>query len=90
MSDTALPRESNIRSLAKAITYRITGSLTTAAITWFVTGDLHTALAVGGLEPIVKIGVYYAHERIWQRIPVGTVRRLFARLTGRGDSGTRS
>lgn len=69
-------RESSLRSLLKAITYRITGTLTTALITFGVTGELTTALAVGSIEPFIKLGVYYLHERIWQRVPIGTVRRL--------------
>lgn len=68
--------ESSLRSLLKAITYRITGTLTTGAITFGVTGELTTALAVGSIEPFIKLIVYFVHERIWQRVPIGTVRRL--------------
>lgn len=74
-------RESSLRSLLKAITYRITGTLTTGAITFGVTGELTTALAVGSIEPVVKLLVYYFHERAWQRVPIGTIRRL-AHLDG--------
>lgn len=73
--DTPL-RESSLRSLLKAITYRITGTLTTALITLSVTGEMATALAVGSIEPFVKLLVYFVHERAWQRVPIGTVRRL--------------
>ena len=69
-------RESSLRSWLKAITYRITGTLTTGLITLAVTGEFATALAVGSIEPVVKIVVYYVHERIWQRVPIGTVRRI--------------
>jgi uncharacterized membrane protein len=41
-----------------------------------VTGQLATALAVGSIEPFIKLIVYYVHERAWQRVPIGTVRRL--------------
>lgn len=70
------PRESTLRSLLKAITYRITGTVTTASLTFVVTGDVSMALTVGGIEPFVKIGIYYLHERAWQRVPIGSVRRL--------------
>ena len=69
-------RESALRSLLKAVTYRVTGTITTALVTWFVTGEFATALAVGSIEPFVKLIVYFVHERIWQRVPIGTVRRL--------------
>ena len=74
---TALPvRESQLRSILKAITYRITGTITTALVTLLITGDYLMALAVGSIEPWIKIVVYYLHERLWQRVPIGTIRRL--------------
>lgn len=76
MDDQATARESQLRSILKAITYRITGTITTALITFFVTGEILLALAVGGIEPFVKIAVYYVHERLWLRVPIGTIRRL--------------
>jgi len=76
MNPTATARESQLRSILKAVTYRITGTFTTATITFLVTGQLHTALAVGMVEPFVKIVIYYVHERLWQHVPVGTIRRL--------------
>jgi len=76
MNALSRARESSLRSFLKAITYRITGTLTTALITFAVTGELATALAVGSIEPFIKLVVYYVHERAWQRVPIGTVRRL--------------
>jgi uncharacterized membrane protein len=69
-------RESALRSLLKAITYRVTGTITTALVTLLVTGEFATALAVGSIEPFIKLLVYFVHERIWQRVPIGAVRRL--------------
>lgn len=76
MNAQSSTRESVLRSLLKAITYRVTGTLTTALVTYLVTGEFATALAVGSIEPFVKLLVYFVHERIWQRVPIGTVRRL--------------
>lgn len=76
MDDQATARESQLRSILKAITYRVTGTITTAIITFWVTGEIMLALAVGSIEPFVKIIVYYVHERLWQRVPIGTVRRF--------------
>ncbi|MGB5245400.1 MAG: DUF2061 domain-containing protein [Woeseia sp.] len=67
-------RESRLRSILKAITYRITGTVTTALIVFFVTGEAHMAFAIGAIEPVVKIIIYYLHERAWQLVPRGTVR----------------
>tara|TARA_R110002049_G_scaffold94988_14_gene233498 strand:+ start:5864 stop:6130 length:267 start_codon:yes stop_codon:yes gene_type:complete len=82
-SPSAAERESHLRSLLKAITYRITGTVTTTLLVLAVTGELAVAMAVGLVEPAVKIVVYYLHERAWQRVPAGTVRRFVSRLSTR-------
>lgn len=72
-------RESRIRSFLKAITYRVTGTITTALIVFAVTGELAIAAAVGFVEPLAKIIIYYLHERAWQLVPHGAVRHWFGR-----------
>jgi len=69
-------RESRLRSVLKAITYRITGTVTTMGLAYAVTGEAVTALAIGGAEPVVKLVVYYVHERAWQKVPIGRIRSL--------------
>ena len=80
MDHLAAARESRARSVFKALTYRVTGTLTTMAITFGVTGEMTAALAVGSVEPLLKIVVYYLHERAWQCVPIGTIRRLRASI----------
>ncbi len=86
MNQQSGARESPLRSILKAITYRITGTVTTALITFAVTGELVTALAIGSIEPFVKLVVYYVHERAWQRVPIGTIRRIGHLATAVKDS----
>ncbi len=69
-------RESHLRSVLKAVTYRILGTLTTALLAWLVTGELKVAVTIAALEPLVKTVVYYIHERVWLRVPRGTIRKL--------------
>jgi uncharacterized membrane protein len=59
------------RSLLKTITWRIIGSIDTMVITYFITGNWKFGLAVGGIEVMSKMILYYLHERIWQRIKWG-------------------
>lgn len=72
-------RESRTRSLLKAISYRITGTTTTALLVYFISGEWKLALALVAVEPIVKIIIYYLHERLWQMLPRGSVRNWRAR-----------
>ena len=57
--------DSRIRALAKALTWRITATLTTALIAFLVTGELGVAVMIGGIEFVIKFFIYYAHERAW-------------------------
>ncbi len=59
------------RSVVKAISYRITGTITTILISWGVTRQFKLALSIGFADVFVKILVYYFHERAWNRIKIG-------------------
>jgi uncharacterized membrane protein len=63
--NTLKDQNSRTRSLAKALTWRITATLTTAAIAYVVTGELKTAAMIGGIEFVLKFMTYYGHERAW-------------------------
>lgn len=60
-----------IRSLAKAVSWRVTGSLDTIFLSWLFTSDIGVAAAIGLTEVLTKMVLYYGHERIWNRIPLG-------------------
>lgn len=71
---TTVIRESHIRSLAKAFSWRIVATLTTAIIAWIVTGQLDTAVLIGSIEFFLKFLIYYLHERAWQLAPPNLLR----------------
>ena len=63
--------ESHYRSLIKAISWRVVALIITASIVWVVTGEIAFAAAVGGLDAAFKLGLYYLHERAWDRLSFG-------------------
>ncbi len=69
-------REKPLRSMAKAISWRITGSLDTILLSWLFTQSVNTALAIGLTEVITKTFLYYFHERAWSRVKLGMVDRI--------------
>jgi len=70
-------KESHLRSVLKGFTWRILATTTTIAIAYAITGEVGTALSIGAIEFVGKIFIYYLHERIWQVIPRGGVRKFF-------------
>ena len=61
------------RSIAKAISWRICATLTTIFLIFVFTRELTLALEIGVVEVMLKIIIYYFHERIWNRIEWGEV-----------------
>jgi uncharacterized membrane protein len=53
------------RSLAKAVSWRILGSLDTAFWGWFFTGSFKIAGSIASFEIVTKIALYFFHERAW-------------------------
>ena len=65
--------ETRLRSLAKAITWRMGGLITTTAVVWVVTGQPKLAISIGLLDTAVKLAAYYVHERCWLKVRFGRV-----------------
>ena len=48
-------------------TWRVIGTLDTMLVSWFITGNWRWGLAIGGIEVVTKMVLYFFHERIWYR-----------------------
>ncbi len=70
-SNTPAAGERPVRSLIKAISWRVTGSLDTILLSWIFTQQLTIAIAIGSTEIVTKIVLYYFHERAWSRFSFG-------------------
>lgn len=66
--------ESHRRSIAKAISWRFIAVIITAAVAWVVTGEIRFAVMIGIADSILKIGFFYQHERVWNRIKFGYIK----------------
>ncbi len=63
--------DSHVRSLVKAVSWRVVGSLDTFALSLLVTGKASYAISIASAEALTKIALYYIHERVWRRIRWG-------------------
>ncbi|WP_179354231.1 DUF2061 domain-containing protein [Winogradskyella vidalii] len=59
------------RSIAKTVSWRVIGTLDTVIISYLITGTLALAAAIGGVELISKMVLYFFHERTWNNIKWG-------------------
>jgi len=64
-------KESKKRSLTKAISWRLVGSVASITILYVFTHQIVFALGIGLLDFVVKLMLYYGHERVWTKIKWG-------------------
>ena len=54
------------------LSWRMLATLITAGVAWAITENYNYAAKIGITDSLVKLLAYYSHERIWNRIPLGT------------------
>lgn len=59
---------SHKRHIAKAITWRIVGTIDTMFLAWIISGNPLIGVKVGVAEVLTKMLLYYLHERVWFRV----------------------
>lgn len=67
-------KETNKRSIVKGITWRVIATTTTILIVYFFFDRLDLAIAAGAIETVLKIGLFWVHERAWFKIRWGNKR----------------
>ena len=82
-------RETHGRSVAKALSWRILGTVATSLLVFIFTRQLVLSLAVGAVEFVSKIGLFWLHERAWDRLRFGkrAVEPAVIWFTGLSGSG---
>lgn len=61
------------RSFVKGLTWRFTGTMDTIIVSFFITGEVKHAFAIGGVEVVTKFILYFFHERLWEKVKWGRV-----------------
>lgn len=63
--------EKPVRSVVKALSWRVIGTIDTMVVSWFVTGEVSVAAAIASVDFLTKMLLYFFHERIWNTIKWG-------------------
>jgi adenylylsulfate kinase len=83
--------ETKIRSFVKALSWRVTATITTIIVALAITKRIDIAVQIGLLEALLKMFVYFIHERSWAKIAFGINEKKplvlwFTGLSGCGKS----
>ncbi|MBJ6366608.1 DUF2061 domain-containing protein [Snuella sedimenti] len=60
-----------IRSVAKALSWRIVGTLDTLVVSFILARDFKIAASIASVDFITKLILYFFHERVWNIIKWG-------------------
>lgn len=63
--------EAHYRSIVKAFSWRAGGTVVTCVVAWVLTDSFDLAARIGVLDTVIKIGAFYLHERLWNRVTFG-------------------
>ncbi len=63
--------EKPIRSVAKALSWRVIGTIDTLVISYILTGEMSIAASIASIDFITKMILYFFHERLWNLIKWG-------------------
>ena len=65
--------EKPIRSVAKAVSWRVVGTIDTFLVSYLILGEDNwgEASAIAAVDFVTKMILYFAHERVWNKIKWG-------------------
>ncbi len=60
-------KNSQKRHMKKAISWRLISIVITTILAWVITGDLALGAVIGSVDAIIKLWIFYLHERAWHQ-----------------------
>ncbi|GAA3596741.1 DUF2061 domain-containing protein [Flavivirga amylovorans] len=63
--------EKPIRSIAKALSWRVIGTLDTLIVSYILTQEITVASLIASVDFLTKMVLYFFHERLWNKIKWG-------------------
>lgn len=68
--------DTNIRSWAKSITWRIAGVVILGALAWIFTRNWEETTLITVTFHAIRLVLYYFHERCWERVAWGRKKEI--------------
>jgi adenylylsulfate kinase len=66
-------KETRTRSIVKAVIWRLIALAVTYSVVWLFTGSIETSIIITLIANLLKTVLYYALERIFQRVEWGII-----------------
>jgi adenylylsulfate kinase len=75
------------RSIAKALSWRISAIILLATVSFFVTNNVKAVTLIILFYHGIQTFVFFVHERVWNKIRWGRSKGLFIQMTGMSGAG---
>lgn len=63
--------EKPLRSIIKALSWRVIGTLDTLLVSYILIGEIVLATSIASIDFLTKLVLYFFHERVWNKIKWG-------------------
>ena len=63
--------EKPLRSVLKALSWRVVGTVDTLVVSYYVTGEFTLAASIASVDFLTKLVLYFFHERVWNKVKWG-------------------
>ncbi len=63
--------EKPARSIAKALSWRVIGTVDTLIVSYLLTGKIALAASIASVDFLTKMVLYFFHERLWNMVKWG-------------------
>jgi len=62
-----IKRYLTVTRIKRALSARVISVIVTTLVGWAVTGNPYIGLSIGAVDMLIKLGLYYLHETLWER-----------------------
>ena len=73
---TKINRYLTITRIKRAMSARVISVIVTTLVGWALTGNPYIGLSIGGVDMLIKLGLYYLHETIWEKKMTKDIRNI--------------
>ena len=63
--------DTHLRSVVKGLSWRVIATLVTTIVVLVISGEVSMALFAGFSDSLIKVGLFWGHERLWQTVAWG-------------------
>ena len=71
-----IKRYLTVTRVKRAISARIISVIVTSLVGWAVTGNPYIGLSIGAADMVIKLGLYYIHETLWEKKMTKDIKKI--------------